>query len=322
MICDAFGVVAPRAYSRGHDGSAGVVVPVMAAVAANLNDQHANWHSMSRTNTLRNQSLKPWQRRLHIIIYEAETPAGKAFDIALLVCIVLSVAVVMADSVGSIRINYGTPLYALEWVFTILFTIEYILRLLCVGRPLRYATSVFGIIDLLAIVPTYMSLVIPGSHYLVIIRILRVLRIFRVFKLVQCLGEAELLWKAMKASLYKITVFVTTVSTLVVVLGALMYLIEGERNGFSSIPKSVYWAIVTVTTVGYGDISPQTTPGQFLAAIAMIMGYSIIAVPTGLMTVELSHAFRAHASSETCPQCSRDGHDDNADYCKYCGAKL
>lgn len=274
------------------------------------------------SNAERNQSLNAWQRPLHEVIFEAETKSGKYFDVALIICIVLSVGVVMLDSVGGLRTTYGRLFYKLEWVFTIIFTLEYILRLLCIGRPVKYALSFFGIVDLLAIVPTYISLLFPGSHYLVVVRILRVLRVFRVLKLVSYLGEAALLTRALRASFHKITVFVCTVSTLVIILGALMYLIEGEENGFTSIPKGVYWAIVTVTTVGYGNISPQTDLGQFFAAIAMILGYSIIAIPTGIVTVELSQAFGRHVTAQACPQCSREGHDDDAQYCKFCGEKL
>jgi voltage-gated potassium channel len=209
-----------------------------------------------------------------------------------------------------------------EWFFTILFTIEYVLRLYSVGRPHRYATSFFGIVDLLAVLPTYFSVFFPGSQYLLVIRILRVLRIFRVFKLVQYLGEANLLIQALRASRRKITVFLFTVATLVVVFGALMYLIEDASSGFTSIPASIYWAVVTLTTVGYGDISPKTPVGQALSVLIMIIGYGIIAVPTGIVTVELSQAFKKKLSTQACPECSREGHDSDATHCKFCGAKL
>jgi voltage-gated potassium channel len=275
-------------------------------------------------NDEKNQSLKPWQRPLHVIIFEADTQGGKVFDVLLIVCIILSVVAVMLDSVSTVQEVYGDQLKVLEWFFTILFTIEYILRLLCVGRPLKYATSFFGVIDLLAIIPTYLSILLPGSQYLLVIRVLRVLRVFRVLKLVKYLGEADLLMQALRASIHKLAVFLFTVITLMVVLGSLMYLIEGEENGFTSIPRSIYWAIVTMTTVGYGDISPQTNTGQVLAAFVMIMGYSIIAVPTGIATVEFSHAFGIgkEVSAQACPQCSLEGHDTNAKYCKHCGSKL
>ncbi|MBN1360739.1 MAG: ion transporter [Sedimentisphaerales bacterium] len=265
---------------------------------------------------------RQWRDILFEVIFEADTPAGKAFDLALIVAILLSVATVMLDSVRSIREQHGDWLYAGEWLFTILFTIEYILRLLCVGRSLRYAVSFFGIVDLLAVVPTYLSLVIYGSRYLAVVRVLRVLRVFRVLKLGHHIKEAGVLKQALYASHRKILVFLFVVLTLVVVIGALMYVIEGAENGFTSIPASVYWAVVTLTTVGYGDISPQTSLGQFLAAIVMILGYSIIAVPTGIVTVELSQASRAATTTQACPKCSAEGHDADARYCKFCGAKL
>ena len=263
----------------------------------------------------------PWRDTLHEIIFEAETPAGKWFDILLIISILASVIAVMLDSVGGISKDYGSLLDGIEWFFTIVFTIEYILRIICVGRPLLYATSFFGIVDLLAIVPTYISLFIPGSEFFLVVRILRILRIFRVLKLIKYMGEALLLMKALRASSRKIIVFLFAVSTLVIIFGSMMYLIEGAENGFTSIPRSIYWAIVTLTTVGYGDISPQTNIGQMLAACIMIMGYSIIAVPTGIVTVELSHLSTKKAT-QSCKECSAEGHDTDADFCKYCGAKL
>ena len=263
-----------------------------------------------------------WRRKLHEVIFEADTPAGKLFDIVLIVCIVLSVAAVMPDSVGTFQRSHGALLTAIEWIFTILFSVEYLLRLSCVGRPLRYATSFFGVVDLLAVIPTYLSLLLPGSHYLIVIRILRVLRIFRVLKLVQYLNEAQLLLRAIHASRRKVAVFLMTVATLVIILGSLIYLIDGEENGFTSIPRSIYWAIVTLMTVGYGDISPRPDLGQALAAVAMILGYSIIAVPTGIVTVELTRAAKAGVSPQCCSNCSLEGHDEDAIHCKYCGAGL
>ena len=264
----------------------------------------------------------PWRDTLHEIIFGAETPAGKWFDILLIVSIIASVLAVMLDSVSSISINYGSLLTGIEWFFTIVFTIEYILRLICVGRPLLYATSFFGIVDLLAIIPTYISLFIPGSEYLLVVRVLRILRIFRVLKLVQYMSEALFLMKALRASIRKIIVFLFTVLTLVIILGSMMYLIEGAENGFTSIPRSIYWAIVTLTTVGYGDISPQTNIGQMLAACIMILGYSIIAVPTGIVTVELSQLSSKKKAAQLCKDCGAEGHDADADFCKYCGAKF
>ncbi|TDI93998.1 MAG: ion transporter [Caldithrix sp.] len=264
------------------------------------------------------------RRRLHEIIFEADTPAGKRFDVLLIVSIVLSVTAVMLDSVQSVRNEYGGIFFFFEWGFTLLFTVEYFLRLYCVGRPRLYATSFYGVVDLLAILPTYISLILPGSQFLLVIRILRVLRIFRVFKLVQYLGEVDFLLKALRASGRKIAVFLFTVLTLVTIFGSLMYIIEDAQNGFTSIPRSIYWAIVTLTTVGYGDITPRTEIGQALAAMIMIFGYAIIAVPTGIVTVEMAQAFKEKEtiSTQSCPQCSAEGHDSDAKFCKFCGSAL
>ena len=263
-----------------------------------------------------------WRGRLHEIIFEAETPAGRAFDVALIGLILLSVLAVMLESVGGVRRRYGPALYAVEWTFTLLFTLEYALRLLSVRRPLRYAASFYGVVDLLAIVPTYLSLLVPGGHYLLVVRILRLLRVFRVLKLAAHLSEADVLMRALRASRRKISVFLLTVLTLVVIIGTLLYVIEGEENGFTSIPVSIYWAIVTLTTVGYGDISPKTPAGQTLAAVVMIIGYGIIAVPTGIVTVEIAQAARKVVSTQACPECGSEGHDADAVYCKYCAARL
>ncbi len=265
---------------------------------------------------------RQWQNRVHEIIFEANTPSGKWFDLILIAAIALSVVVVMLDSVQAIRMQFGELLYYLEWFFTILFTCEYILRLISVTRPGLYARSFFGVIDLLAILPTYVSLIYPGGHYLLVIRLLRILRVFRVLKLVQYVGESRLLMKALSASRRKITIFLFTVLTLVTILGSIMYLIEGRANGFTSIPKSIYWAVVTLTTVGYGDITPQTILGQLVSVIIMILGYGIIAVPTGIVTVEMSNAFRAKNAIRACKNCSADTHDGDAVHCKYCGTAL
>ena len=271
----------------------------------------------------RKESLSGWRKVAFEVIFEADTPAGKWFDVALILCIVASVAVVMLDSVAGVHESHCRLLNVLEWFFTIIFTIEYILRLLCVRNPTRYAVSFFGVVDLLAIVPTYAGLVLAGTHYLVVIRILRVLRIFRVLKLGECVSEANVLKRALIASRKKIFVFIFTVLTMVVIIGSIIFLIEGPDNGFTSIPKGVYWAVVTLTTVGYGDLSPQTPFGQLLASMVMILGYSIIAVPTGIMTVELTQAAKdKKITSQTCPECSKQGHDPDAAHCKYCGAKL
>ncbi len=263
-----------------------------------------------------------WRRQLHEIIFEADTPAGRLFDIVLIGAIVASVIAVMLESISSIRSDYGDLLYFVEWIFTILFTIEYVLRLICVRQPILYAKSFFGVVDLMAILPTYISIVIPGAQYLLVIRLLRVLRIFRVLKLVNYLREAHVLMQALRASRRKITVFLFTVLTLVVILGSLMYFIEGEENGFTSIPRSIYWAIVTLTTVGYGDILPQTSLGQVLAALIMIIGYGLIAVPTGIVTAELVRFDPKTISSQHCSNCAREGHATDAKYCKYCGEAL
>lgn len=260
--------------------------------------------------------------RLHEVIFEADTRAGRAFDVALIGFILLSVLAVMLESLSGVRRRYGTELYAAEWGFTILFTLEYGLRLLSVRRPLRYATSFFGVVDLLAIIPTYLSLLVPGSQFLLVIRILRLLRVFRVLKLAQHLTEADVLMRALRASRRKISVFLLTVLTLVVIIGTLLYVIEGEENGFTSIPVGIYWAVVTLTTVGYGDISPKTPAGQTLAAVVMIIGYGIIAVPTGIVTVEIAQAVGKPVSTQACPDCAAQGHDADAVHCKYCGAKL
>jgi voltage-gated potassium channel len=266
--------------------------------------------------------LKPWQHRLHTVIFEADTPRGKAFDVALLILIVVSVVAVLLESVTSLRIAHGSFLRAVEWTVTLLFTIEYILRLICVGRPLRYAFSFYGLVDFLAIFPTYLSLFVSGTQTLIVIRALRLLRVFRVLKLAHFVGEERMLKAALRASLRKIIIFIGAVLTVVLIVGALMYLIEGQRHGFTSIPQSMYWAIVTMTTVGYGDIAPQSVIGKFLASTLMILGYGLIAVPTGIVTVEVAGARRSKVSTQVCPQCASEGHDTDAVFCKYCGSKI
>ena len=262
------------------------------------------------------------RQRLHEVIFGADTPSGKAFDVALLVLIILSVIAVLLESVASVRTAWGRELRIFEWVVTILFTLEYLLRLYSVRRPWRYARSFFGVVDLLAILPSYLSLVIPGAQTLLVIRALRLLRVFRVLKLAHFVGESRILWAAIRASARKIIVFLGTVLTIVVIVGSTMYLIEGEKNGFASIPVSIYWAIVTMTTVGYGDIAPQTPLGKILASAIMIMGYGIIAVPTGIVTVELATASRKGINTKACPDCGTGRHDPDAVHCKYCGGKL
>ena len=265
-----------------------------------------------------------WRETVRVIIFEADTRAGKAFDVALLVCIAISVSVVMAESMATIRSRYGREINIAEWAFTLLFTVEYVMRLISVRRPTHYARSFFGVVDLLAIMPTYLSLLIPGAESMLVIRGLRLLRVFRVFKLAQYLGEANLLTRALVSSSHKIIVFLGTILILVTILGSAMYLIEGEENGFTSIPAAVYWAIVTMTTVGYGDITPQTIMGKTLAAAVMVLGYAIIAVPTGIVTAEIveSAIGKRRISTRSCPDCTSEGHTADARYCMDCGAEL
>ena len=267
-----------------------------------------------------------WRERLHEIIYEADTPAGKLFDLALIVCILLSVLIIMLDSVKKINVNYGSMFYVMEWIFTIIFTIEYILRIVCIKKPKHYILSFFGIIDLLSILPTYLGFFFSGqTHFLAIIRVLRVLRIFRILKLAQFLQEANILSTALHNSRRKIFIFFCSVLVMVTILGSCMYIIESPVNpSFSSIPHSIYWAIVTITTVGYGDLSPTTDLGRFLASLVMLMGYAIIAVPSGIVTVELNEAMKhpKTINTQACPACAKDDHENDASFCKHCGEKL
>jgi len=256
------------------------------------------------------------------VIFEADTPSGKWFDILLIVCIVLSVGAVMMESVTVLEQQYRDIFRAFEWLFTILFTIEYALRLYCVSNVRRYFFSFYGLVDLIAIAPTYLSLLFTGAHYLIVIRILRILRIFRILKLTQFTSQAQILGNALRRSREKVIVFFFSIFTLAVIFGAAMYIIEGADNGFTSIPKSVYWAIVTITTVGYGDISPQTPFGQALASLVMITGYSIIAIPTGIFAAELSQAMKQDKLGRTCPRCKKPDHERAANYCFDCGSKL
>lgn len=270
------------------------------------------------------QQPKPsWQARLHETIYESNTTAGKIFDISLLVCILASIIIVMLDSTLSLHAKYGRLFYILEWVFTVLFTIEYILRLICLKRPLQYVTSWLGIIDLLAIIPSYLSIFYAGAQSLLVFRALRLMRIFRIFKLTHFVSEMRFLRASMHSSLKKISIFMLVVLALVVILGSVMYLIEGREHGFTSIPESIYWAVVTITTVGYGDISPVTPLGKFIAALIMFIGYGIIAVPTGIVTNEMINAVRSKKEGDqTCPACGLESHDSDAVHCKRCGEKL
>jgi voltage-gated potassium channel len=262
-----------------------------------------------------------WKHRLYLIIFENVTRGGKIFDVTLLIVIGLSVIVVMLESVKSIRSEHAVLLRSLEWTFTILFSLEYIARLLCVRHPLRYVSSLYGIIDLFAFLPNYINVFIPTANYLLTIRVLRLLRVFRILKLSEFMEESNTLTTALYASRRKIAIFISTVLAIVLIMGTLMYLIEGEENGFDSIPRGVYWAIVTLTTVGYGDITPHTVPGRVLACFIMIMGYGIIAVPTGIFSMELHQAAKTR-ESRACSNCQAVETDRQARFCRRCGKPL
>jgi voltage-gated potassium channel len=265
----------------------------------------------------------PARARLHQVVFESDTPAGRAFDLGLIGLVLLSVVVVSVETVRGMPPGVYRALRSAEWTLTVIFTVEYLMRLTAVRRPLAYAASFYGVIDLLAILPTYASLFVPGAQALLVVRVLRLLRVFRVLKLSRYLSEAQTLSRALRASSRKITVFLLAVSTLVVVIGSLMFVVEGPAHGFTSIPVGMYWAVVTLTTVGYGDISPKTPIGQMLASLVMILGYGIIAVPTGIVTAELAQAGRAApVSGQACPNCSVEGHDADARFCRRCGATL
>lgn len=268
------------------------------------------------------QGRKAWRKRLYVVIFRSDTAGGKAFDVALLLAILISVLAVMLESVESINSRYGPSLRIVEWSFTILFTIEYVLRIICIDSPGRYIRSFFGFVDLLAIIPTYLSLLLSGSQYLLVIRAIRLLRVFRIFKLGRYLSAGELILSALRAARPKIIVFLGGVGTLVILMGTVMYMIEGAPSGFTSIPTSIYWAIVTLTTVGYGDIAPRTVVGQAIASIVMILGYSIIAVPTGIFTVEMSRARQRREDDRTCSSCGTGSHDTDARFCRICGERL
>ena len=268
---------------------------------------------------------KSWRFKLHEILYEADTPAGRVFNIALLIVIIASIIFVMLESVQEIDRKYHDFLNAAEWVITILFSIEYIARIITVKKPFKYIFSFYGIIDLLATIPKYVSILLAGSQSLVALRALRLLRVFRILKLARYIGESTNLTRALKLSRAKILIFMMFVFILCVILGTIMYLVEsGQESGFTSIPRSVYWAIVTLTTVGYGDIAPATALGQFIASFIMLMGYAIIAVPTGIVTAEMTkiRKHNVHTNTQSCPHCMAEGHRDNALYCHNCGNLL
>ncbi|WP_417697567.1 ion transporter [Pseudomonas sp.] len=263
-----------------------------------------------------------WRERLYVIIFQTDTVAGRRFDSTLLLIILASLVIVMLDSIDSVHQNYASLLAAIEWGFTFIFIVEYGLRLYCSPKPLRYAFSFYGLVDLLAIVPGILALYYSDAQYLLIVRIIRMLRIFRVLKLSPYLKQANYLLAALRGSKQKIIVFLVSVSTLVTVFGTLMYVIEGPENGFTSIPKGIYWAIVTLTTVGFGDIVPKTALGQVVSSLVMITGYSIIAVPTGIFTAELATAMRADQLKHDCPVCSKNNHEHGAAFCSRCGNAL
>ena len=260
------------------------------------------------------------KEQLREVIFGTDTRSGKGFDLALLVAISASVLVVMLDSVESFRLEHERLLITAEWIFTVIFTIEYGLRLYCARSARKYAFSFFGMVDLLSIIPTYLTLIITGTHYLAVIRVLRILRMFRVLKMVRHVSEGSTIIRALLSSRAKITVFIFAVLCMMVIMGTLMYMIEGEQNGFTNIPQSIYWAIVTITTVGYGDVSPDTPAGKLLASFAMLIGYAIIAVPTGIITVELQRENRRHFKS--CERCGNNENAQSARYCHQCGERI
>lgn len=265
--------------------------------------------------------IPKWKHRLHEVIYEADTPAGKLFDVVLLIAILASVFFVMLESVPSVGENYGELLNVAEWVITILFSIEYILRIVAIQKPAKYIFSFYGVIDLLSTIPKYISLILVGSHNLAALRALRLLRVFRILKLARYIGASNRLIIALQHSKAKIAVFLFFVVILCIILGTIMYMVEGSDHGFTSIPRSVYWAIVTLTTVGYGDIAPETPLGQLIASVIMILGYAIIAIPTGIVSSELTKT-SIKTNTQCCTNCLADDHLDNAEYCYHCGEKL
>lgn len=267
--------------------------------------------------------MQQWREKIHDVIFEADTRTGKVFDVLLLIFIMASLLVVMLDSVVSIHEKYTTTLWVLEWFFTLVFSIEYILRIVSVRNPMKYIFSFYGIIDFISTIPSYLSLVIPGGGSVFkVFRVLRFLRLFKVFKLGRFTTESKMLGQALKESREKIIVFLVAVLCMAMIIGSIMYVVEGKENGFTSIPRSIYWAIVTLTTVGFGDISPVTPLGQFLASIIMILGYGIIAVPTGMVTAGVVKKSLTFTNTKHCSNCSKEGHADDAKFCKYCGEKL
>ncbi|TMX38939.1 ion transporter [Vibrio rotiferianus] len=265
---------------------------------------------------------KSFKHHLYVIIFGTHTRAGRAFDIALIIAIITSLVVLILESLPSVMTEWSRELRYIEYTFTALFTIEYLLRLYCSPKPKSYATSFYGVVDLLAILPTYLAIFFPGASFMGVVRLLRVMRIFRILKLVRYLQDSNILLRSLLMARRKILIFFSTVGILVTIFGALIFIIEGPHNGFTSIPKSIYWAIVTITTVGYGDMVPQTHLGKAIASLTMLLGYSILAVPTGIITAELSNEMNAHKQLVKCPNCNRSGHDSDAMHCKHCGSEL
>lgn len=277
---------------------------------------------MTKRTEQEQPAAEGWRTRLHTIIFESDTPAGKAFDIVLIAAIAMSVMTVILESVPEIRTQWGPYLFASEWIFTILFTLEFCLRLISIRKPTKYVFSMLGVIDVLSILPAYLSLLIPGAQAFLVIRILRLLRLFRVFKMSRYVDESRFLLTSLRASRPKITVFLFTVLTIVVIVGAMMHLIEGRTNEhFNSIPRGIYWAIVTVTTVGFGDYVPKSVAGQTLASFLMVLGYGLIAVPTGIVSAEIARTARS-VSTQACLSCGKQGHDTDAKFCKFCGGQV
>jgi len=265
---------------------------------------------------------KSIKHHLYVIIFGTHTRAGRAFDIALIIAIITSLLVLILESLPSVMTEWSRELRYIEYTFTAIFTVEYLLRLYCSPKPKSYATSFYGVVDLLAILPTYLAIFFPGASFMGVVRLLRVMRIFRILKLVRYLQDSNILLRSLLMARRKILIFFSTVGILVTIFGALIFVIEGPHNGFTSIPKSIYWAIVTITTVGYGDMVPQTHLGKAIASLTMLLGYSILAVPTGIITAELSNEMNAHKQLVKCPNCNRSGHDSDAMHCKHCGSEL
>ena len=265
---------------------------------------------------------KSIKHHLYVIIFGTHTRAGRAFDIALIIAIITSLLVLILESLPSVMTEWSRELRYIEYTFTAIFTVEYLLRLYCSPKPKSYATSFYGVVDLLAILPTYLAIFFPGASFMGVVRLLRVMRIFRILKLVRYLQDSNILLRSLLMARRKILIFFSTVGILVTIFGALIFVIEGPDNGFTSIPKSIYWAIVTITTVGYGDMVPQTHLGKAIASLTMLLGYSILAVPTGIITAELSNEMNAHKQLVKCPNCNRAGHDSDAMHCKHCGSEL